>query len=123
MIYGFCLAVISGFLLAALPEWTNVKTVHGYKLMGLLVLWAIPRVLLLSGTKLLLLSSVLDLTFSACLVIAIHAFTVGGIGLATVSTMARAALGHYGAYVLAAQFAWITSYALLLWVLVRVFRP
>lgn len=70
MVYGFCLAVISGFLLAALPEWTNVKTVHGYKLMGLLILWAIPRVLFLFGTKLLLLCAFVDIMFCACLFIA-----------------------------------------------------
>jgi len=56
--------------------------------------------------------------------LAIHAFTVGGIGLMTVGMMARAALGHTGRNVFAppAVLSWI-SIAMLLSAVVRALLP
>lgn len=45
MVYGYALAVIAGFLLTAVRNWTNVPTAHGPVLAVLLVLWAIARLM------------------------------------------------------------------------------
>lgn len=71
LVYGFTLAVIAGFLLAALPEWPNVSTVSGGKLGGLLQLWLVPRVLFLRGTSFLEIAALFDLLFSFALIAAV----------------------------------------------------
>ncbi len=71
MIYGFALAVIAGFLLTAVKNWTGVQTLHGVGLMGLFGLWAIARVSLLFGTPLLFLAGLFDLLFMVGLTAAI----------------------------------------------------
>ncbi len=43
MIYGYGMAVIAGFLLTAVKNWTGVQTLHGYPLMGLFGLWLAAR--------------------------------------------------------------------------------
>ncbi len=70
-VYGFTLAVIAGFLLAALPEWTNIQTVSGRKLGCLALLWMIPRILFLCGTSFLEIAAVFDLFFSLALIVAV----------------------------------------------------
>jgi uncharacterized protein involved in response to NO len=49
MIYGYSLAVIAGFLLTAVRNWTGVQTLHGAPLLLLLLLWLAGRLLLLAG--------------------------------------------------------------------------
>ena len=44
MVYGFALAVIAGFLLTAVGNWTGRETATGAALMGLVALWALGRV-------------------------------------------------------------------------------
>lgn len=68
MIYGFALAIIAGFLLTAVMNWTGVQTLHGRWLMALFVLWAIPRGLFLFGTALLPLAALFDLLFMLALI-------------------------------------------------------
>lgn len=63
MIYGFALAIIAGFLLTAVMNWTGVQTLHGRWLMVLFAFWAIPRGLFLFGTSLLPLAALFDLLF------------------------------------------------------------
>lgn len=118
MIYGFSLAVIAGFLLTVVKNWTGVQSLHGFGLLTLFTLWALPRVLFLFGTRFMagiwkkpLLWSLfialffIDLgfllfAFSGFLNLSampvIHAFSYGGIGLMTLSMMARVSLGHTG---------------------------
>lgn len=43
MLFGFTLAVIAGFLLTAVRNWTGRDTAHGGALAGLLALWAAGR--------------------------------------------------------------------------------
>ncbi len=43
MIFGYSMAVIAGFLLTAIKNWTGVQTVNGNKLMALLGLWILAR--------------------------------------------------------------------------------
>jgi len=50
MIYGFAMAVIAGFLLTAVKNWTGVQTLYGLGLLGLFALWTAPRILFLFGT-------------------------------------------------------------------------
>lgn len=49
MIFGYALAVIAGFLLTAVKNWTGVQTLHAYKLFLLFLLWVTARVLPFSG--------------------------------------------------------------------------
>lgn len=71
MLYGYGMAVVAGFLLTAVKNWTGVQTLHGKPLMGLFALWCLARVLFLWGTSLLLWISIADLLFGLLLVIAI----------------------------------------------------
>jgi uncharacterized protein involved in response to NO len=43
MLFGYSLAVIAGFLLTAVKNWTGVQTVQGDKLAGLCLLWIYGR--------------------------------------------------------------------------------
>lgn len=50
MVFGFTAAVIAGFLLTAVSNWTSRETLTGLPLLALFALWALGRVLmLLSG--------------------------------------------------------------------------
>ncbi|EWG98639.1 NnrS family protein [Halomonas sp. BC04] len=46
MIFGFGAAVVVGFLLTAVQNWTGQRSVSGAPLLGLVVLWLAARVLL-----------------------------------------------------------------------------
>lgn len=71
MIYGYGLAVIAGFLLTAVRNWTGEQTVHGWPLLGLVGLWAGARISMFAGTGLLYAAAVLDLSFMALLMMAV----------------------------------------------------
>ncbi len=45
MIFGYSLAVIAGFLLTAIQNWTGRQTLHGYPLLLLFLLWIVARIL------------------------------------------------------------------------------
>jgi len=61
MIYGYALAVIAGFLLTAVRNWTSTQTLHGQALQGLLLLWLLARVASFTpGHFALIASAVLD---------------------------------------------------------------
>lgn len=49
MIYGYGLAVIAGFLLTAVRNWTGIQTLHGIPLLALLLLWIAGRLLFFIG--------------------------------------------------------------------------
>lgn len=49
MIYGYTVAVIAGFLLTAVKNWTGIQTPHGLPLKRLFYLWLGARVLWLVG--------------------------------------------------------------------------
>ena len=44
MLYGYVAAIVTGFLLTAIPNWTGRLPVNGYPLAGLGVLWLAGRV-------------------------------------------------------------------------------
>ncbi len=72
MIYGYALAVIAGFLLTAVRNWTNMQTLQGWPLQLLLLLWVLARVAaLLPGSQALLAAVVLDNLFILYLSVAL----------------------------------------------------
>ena len=64
MIFGYTVAVIAGFLLTAVRNWTGMQTPDGMALGGLLLLWLAGRVLpLFSGTLPDLVIALVDVVF------------------------------------------------------------
>ncbi|MDT8385952.1 MAG: NnrS family protein [Thiogranum sp.] len=73
MIFGYSLAVIAGFLLAAVGNWTGLQTVRGTPLLLLFLAWLLARLLLLGETAWLIYAAAFDLLFMASLALAITA--------------------------------------------------
>ncbi len=71
MLYGYGMAVVAGFLLTAVKNWTGVQTPHGKPLILLFALWCAARVLLLFGTAFLAWAALADLLFGLLLAVAI----------------------------------------------------
>jgi len=67
MIYGYAMAVIAGFLLTALSNWTGMPTPKGGKLALIFGLWAAARLLFSLGGPYLLASAICDLLFNSIL--------------------------------------------------------
>ncbi len=44
MIFGFSMAVVAGFLLTAVSNWTGLPTLNGWKLLVLFLFWASARI-------------------------------------------------------------------------------
>ena len=63
MIYGYSLAVIAGFLLTAVRNWTGLSTSEGLPLLLMFCFWCGARMLYLFGTEFLMLAGILDLMF------------------------------------------------------------
>lgn len=63
MSFGFTGAVIAGFLLTAVQNWTNIPGLRAWPLAGLFALWAAARVLLLFPILPAPLVAALDLAF------------------------------------------------------------
>ncbi len=72
MIYGYTFAVVAGFLLTAVKNWTNIQTLHGKALLGLLTLWCLARLApLLPPSLASYLLPTMDLAFDAWLCVAV----------------------------------------------------
>ncbi len=71
MIYGYSVAVIAGFLLTAIQNWTGVQTIQGRSLLALFSLWSLARVLFLFGTRFLEIAALADMLFMLCLLVAV----------------------------------------------------
>ena len=72
MIFGYTMAVISGFLLTAVRNWTGLETVRHSKLAGLAGLWILGRVVpFLHGEIPNWLIALLDLSFLPAVMLAI----------------------------------------------------
>jgi len=68
MLYGYIAAVIAGFLLTAIPNWTGRLPIAGAPLMGLAALWLAGRLaILFSGFVGIALAAVVDIAFLATL--------------------------------------------------------
>jgi len=65
MIYGYGVAIITGFLLTAVKNWTGVQTIHGFPLLVLAAIWGLARLMpYLPFDNSLLAMAVLDLLFN-----------------------------------------------------------
>jgi uncharacterized protein involved in response to NO len=68
MIYGYSLAVIAGFLLTAIRNWTNRPTINGVPLLLLFLLWAAGRLVpFLGGAAPLEVAAATDVLFLVAL--------------------------------------------------------
>lgn len=64
MVFGFGQAVVAGFLLTAIPNWTGRMPLQGWQLAGLVLLWLLGRIaMLLSASLGPVAAGVLDLAF------------------------------------------------------------
>lgn len=72
MIFGYSMAVVAGFLLTAVRNWTGIQTLRGVPLLSLFGFWLLARLLLLfGGERYLGAAASFDLLFGATLVAAI----------------------------------------------------
>ncbi len=71
MIFGYAMAVVAGFLLTATRNWTNIQTLRGASLAGLVILWLAARVAGWIVPTSIWPMAALDLTFDAWLIVAI----------------------------------------------------
>ena len=71
MLFGFSLAVVSGFLLTAVRNWTGMQTLQYRGLGALLAAWAAARLLMLGDPALLPLAALCDLAFNVGLLLAL----------------------------------------------------
>lgn len=69
MLFGFASAVVAGFLLTAVRHWTDLPTPTGAPLGGLVLLWVLGRVFVLTGPAPL--GAVLDALFLPTLTVAV----------------------------------------------------
>ncbi|MCC7122730.1 MAG: NnrS family protein, partial [Gammaproteobacteria bacterium] len=71
MVFGYALAVVAGFLLTAVRNWTGRPTPSGGALAALVGCWAVARVGLLAGPAALPLAVLADLAFNLGLLIGV----------------------------------------------------
>jgi uncharacterized protein involved in response to NO len=68
MLYGYVPAVVAGFLLTAIPNWTGRLPVNGAPLAGLAVVWLAGRIAMLATAGIgLVAAAAIDLAFLALL--------------------------------------------------------
>ncbi len=65
MIFGFAMAIVAGFLLTAVQNWTGINGSKNQWLALLVLLWLLPRILLWTATPLWLTSSIEALFLAA----------------------------------------------------------
>jgi len=72
MIFGYSMAVIAGFLLTAVRNWTGVDTIRGTPLLLLLLCWLVARLLLALGdAEFIVYAAAFDLLFNIGFLVAI----------------------------------------------------
>jgi uncharacterized protein involved in response to NO len=70
MLYGYVAAVIAGFLLTAIPNWTGRLPINGGPLMTLAALWLAGRFAILFSAQLgILVAALIDVAFLATLAV------------------------------------------------------
>ncbi|MDH5729624.1 MAG: NnrS family protein [Gammaproteobacteria bacterium] len=68
MIFGYAVAVIAGFLLTAVRNWTGIQTIVGKPLLALFCTWAIARLAFLLGIYAVHIALWFDMLFAVFLV-------------------------------------------------------
>ncbi len=72
MIFGYSMAVVAGFLLTAVRNWTGVQTLRGMPLLLLFTFWLLARLfMLIGGAELVIAAASFDLLFLAVLTAAV----------------------------------------------------
>jgi uncharacterized protein involved in response to NO len=71
MLYGFAMAVVTGFLLTAVKNWTGKQTLQYKPLLILFLMWLGARLCMLLGAGFFIPAAVLDLSFNIFLFIAV----------------------------------------------------
>ncbi len=71
LIFGYALAVIAGFLLTAVKNWTGIPTPIGGRLCAIFLLWAAARIAFFFGDALLEIAVIADLVFIAALCVSV----------------------------------------------------
>lgn len=69
MVFGFAIAVMSGFLFTAVRNWTGLPTPTGFALAAFAALWIAGRVLIITGPPLL--AALVDVVFVPALAVAV----------------------------------------------------
>lgn len=69
MIYGYAMAVIAGFLLTTVRNWTGIPTLQGSVLAATLGLWSIARVAFCIGGRFIIIAAIADMLFAVMLVL------------------------------------------------------
>lgn len=79
MLYGFTMAVVAGFLLTAIPNWTGRMPLQGLPLLGLVCLWLAGRVaVLFSAYAGATATAVVDLSFPLAFLLVVLREIVSG---------------------------------------------
>ena len=72
MIFGYAMAVIAGFLLTAVRNWTGVMTLNGIGLLALFILWLAARLLhFIPHPMVIVITPVIDILFMSLLFLAV----------------------------------------------------
>ena len=72
MLYGYALAVVAGFLLTAIRNWSGIQTLRGRPLQCLLGIWMLARIMaFVPGTQAAVAAMVLDNVFIVFLSVAL----------------------------------------------------
>ncbi len=58
MLFGFAMAIVAGFLLTAVQNWTGITGTKSYRLAGIVALWLMVRILFWLPVPLWLTSSI-----------------------------------------------------------------
>ncbi len=115
MLYGFVPAVVTGFILTAIPNWTGRFPLQGMPLLGLLLLWGAGRVAVAASAQLgWLVALVIDSSFLFAVAGAAAREIAAGKNwrnLPIVLLIALLAAGNVGFH-LEAHFAGVADYAI-----------
>ncbi|MBE9516816.1 MAG: NnrS family protein [Proteobacteria bacterium] len=72
MIFAYGMAVVAGFLLTAVKNWTGIQTLNGPWLLALAMLWLLARCMpFISHPSAIMLMAILDVSFNLLLCLAI----------------------------------------------------
>ncbi|MDR9829105.1 NnrS family protein [Vibrio sp. FNV 38] len=66
MLFGFGMAIVMGFVLTAVQNWTGISGTKSYRLGGLVTLWLVVRVLFWTPAPLWLVSSIEAIFLALC---------------------------------------------------------
>jgi uncharacterized protein involved in response to NO len=114
MLFGYVPAIVAGFLLTAIPNWTGRLPLQGRPLLGLVVVWVAGRIaVLLSGEIGWLAASVIDVAFLALMAAAVAREVVVGKSWRNLKIVALLGLlaGANLAFHVEAHFEGIAQYA------------